>query len=90
MARTGEQSVASLRADSWYRSNVLEQRNTLENRGQFLRSEIHDANTELAKARRKETRAHDAAKNKKRLRLEKAEQRRESELPLRNRRGVIS
>ncbi|MED5324573.1 MAG: hypothetical protein VYB91_07140, partial [Pseudomonadota bacterium] len=44
MARTGEQSVASLRADSWYRSNVLEQLKTLENRGQFLRSEIHDAN----------------------------------------------
>ena len=80
MARTGEQSVASLRADSWYRAKVLEQLKTLENRGQFLRSEIHDANTELAKARRKE----------KRLRLEKAEQRRESELPLRNRRGVIS
>ena len=89
MARTGEQSVASLRADSWYRSNVLEQLKTLENRGQFLRSEIHDANTELAKARRKETRAHDAAKNQKRLRLEKAERKRESELPLRNRRGVI-
>ena len=89
MARTGEQSVASLRADSWYRSNVLEQLKTLENRGQFLRSEIHDANTELAKARRKETRAYDAAKIQKRLRLEKAEQELDSELPLRNRRGVI-
>ena len=89
MARTGEQSVASLRADSWYRSNVLEQLKTLENRGQFLRSEIYDANTELAKARRKETRAYDAAKIQKRLRLEKAEQKRDSELPLRNRRGVI-
>ena len=90
MARTGEQSVASLRADSWYRAKVLEQLKTLENRVQFLRSEIQDSNTELAKARRKETRAHEAAKNKKSLRLEKAEQRRESELPLRNRRGVIS
>ena len=89
MARTGEQSVASLRADSWYRANVLEQLETLENRGQFLRTEIHDANTELAKARRKETRAQDAAKIQKRLRLEKTEQKRESELPLRNRRGVI-
>ena len=90
MARTGEQSVAILRADSWYRAKVLEQLKTLENRGKFLRSEIHDANTELAKARRKETRAHDAAKIQKRLRLEKAEQKQESELPLRNRRGVIS
>ena len=89
MARTGEQSVASLRADSWYRANVLEQLETLENRGQFLRTEIHDANTELAKARRKETRAQHAAKIQKRLRLEKTEQKRESELPLRNRRGVI-
>ncbi len=89
MARTGEQSVANLRADSWYRSNVLEQLKTLENRGQFLRAEIHDANRELAKARRKETRAYDVAKIQKRLRLEKAERKRESELPLRNRRGVI-
>ena len=89
MAHTGEQSVANLRADSWYRSNVLEQLKTLENRGQFLRAEIHDANRELAKARRKETRANDAAKIQKRLRLEKAERKRESELPLRNRRGVI-
>ena len=89
IARTGEQSVASLRANSWYRANVLEQLKTLENRGQFLRTEIHDANTELAKARRKETRAQDAAKIQKRLRLEKTEQKRESELPLRNRRGVI-
>ena len=88
--RSGEQSVASMRADSWYRSNVLEQLKTLENRGQFLRAEILDANRELANARRKKTRAQDAAKIQKRLRLEKAEQRRESELPLRNRRGVIS
>ena len=86
---TGEQSVASLRADSWYRSNVLEQLKTLENRGQFLRAEIRDANRELAEARCKKTRAKDAAKIQKRLRLEKAEQKRESELPLRNRRGVI-
>ena len=90
MVHTGERSVASLRADSWYRSNVLEQLKTLENRGQFLRAEIRDANRELAKARRKKTRAKDAAKIQKRLRLEKAEQKRESELPLRNRRGVIS
>ena len=88
-AHNGEQSVASLRAESWYRSNVLEQLKTLENRGQFLRDEIHDATRELAKARRQETRAYDAAKIQKRLRLEKAEQKRESELPLRNRRGVI-
>ena len=87
--RTGEQSVASMRADSWYRSNVLEQLKTLENRGQFLRAEIHDANRELAKARRKKTRAQDAAKIQKRLRLEKAEQKQESELPLRNRRSVV-
>ena len=86
---TGEQSVASLRADSWYRSNVLEQLKTLENRGQFLRAEIRDANRELAEARCKKTRAKDAAKIQKRLRLEKAEQKRESELPLRNQRGVI-
>ena len=89
LARTGEQSVASLRADSWYRSNVLEQLKTLENRVQFLRTEIHDANRELAKARRRKTRAQDAAKIQKRLRLEKAEQKRESELPLRNRRSVV-
>jgi hypothetical protein len=89
MARTGEQSVASLRANSWYRSNVLEQLKTLENRVQFLRTEIHDANRELAKARRRKTRAQDAAKIQKRLRLEKAEQKRESELPLRNRRSVV-
>ena len=89
MAHTGKQDVAKLRADSWYRSNVLEQLKTLENRGQFLRAEINDANRELAKARRKETRAHDAAKFQKRSRLEKAERKRESELPLRNRRGVI-
>ena len=89
MVHTGERSVASLRADSWYRSNVLEQLKTLENRGQFLRAEIRDANRELAKARRKKTRAKDAAKIQKRLRLEKAEQKRETELPLRNRRGVI-
>ena len=87
--RSGEQSVASMRADSWYRSNVLEQLKTLENRGQFLRAEIHDANRELAKARRKKTRAQDAAKIQKRLRLEKAEQKQESELPLRNRRSVL-
>ena len=89
MAHTGEQSVASLRANSWYRSNVLEQLKTLENRVQFLRAEIHDANRELAKARRRKTRAQDAAKIQKRLRLEKAEQKRESELPLRNRRSVV-
>jgi uncharacterized protein YdaT len=89
MTRTGEQSVASLRADSWYRTNVLEQLKTLENRGQFLRTEINDANMELAKVRRKETRALEAARDQKRQRLEKAEQKRESELPLRNRRGVI-
>jgi uncharacterized protein YdaT len=89
MTRTGEQSVASLRADSWYRTNVLEQLKTLENRGQFLRTEINDANTELAKERRKETRALEAARDQKRQRLEKAEQKRESELPLRNKRGVI-
>ena len=78
-----------MRADSWYRSNVLEQLKTLENRGQFLRAEIHDANRELAKARRKKTRAQDAAKIQKRLRLEKAAQKQESELPLRNRRSVV-
>ena len=89
MARTGEQSVASMRADSWYRSNVLEQLKTLENRGQFLRAEILDGNRELANARRKKTRAQDAAKIQKRLRLEKAEQKQESELPLRNRRSVV-
>ena len=87
--RTGEQSVASLRADSWYRTNVLDQLKTLESRSEFLRTEIQDAKTELAKARRKETRAHDVAKNQKRLRKEKAEQKRESELPLSNRRGMI-
>ena len=89
MTRKGEQSVASLRADSWYRTNVLEQLKTLENRGQFLRTEINDANTELAKVRRKETRALEAARDQKSQRLEKAEQKRESELPLRNKRGVI-
>ncbi len=89
MTRTGEQSVASLRADSWYRTNVLEQLKTLENRSQFLQTEIHDANTELVKVRRKETRALEAARDQKRQRLEKAEQKRESELPLRNKRGVI-
>ena len=88
MAHTGEQSVANLRADSWYRAKVLDQLKTLENRGQFLRAEIRDANRELAKARRKKTRAKDAAKIQKRIRLEKAEQKRESELPLRNQRGV--
>ena len=36
--RTGKQSVASLRADSWYRTNVLEQLKTLENRSQFLQT----------------------------------------------------
>ena len=87
--RSGEQSVASMRADSWYRSNVLEQLKTLENRGQFLRAEILDANRELANARRKKTRAQDAAKIQKRLRLEKAEQKQVSELPLRNRRSVV-
>ena len=89
MTRVGKQSVASLRADSWYRTNVLEQLKTLENRGQFLRTEINDANTELAKVRRKETRALEAARDQKSQRLEKAEQKRESELPLRNKRGVI-
>ena len=90
MTRTGEQSVASLRADSWYRTNVLEQLKTLENRSQFLRSEIDDANVDLAKARRKEERAQEAARDHKRLRLEKTEQKRESELPLRNSRGMIN
>ena len=89
MTRTGKQSVASLRADSWYRTNVLEQLKTLENRIQFLQTEIHNAKTELAKVRRKETRAIEAAHDQKRQRLEKAEQKRESELPLRNKRGVI-
>ena len=90
MTRTGEQSVASLRADSWYRTNVLEQLKTLENRSQFLRTEIDDANVDLAKARRKEERAQEAARDHKRLRLEKTEQKRESELPLRNSRGMIN
>ena len=67
MTRTGEQSVASLRADSWYRTNVLEQLKTLENRSQFLRTEIDDANVDLAKARRKEERAQEAARDHKRL-----------------------
>ena len=89
MTRVGKQSVASLRADSWYRTNVLEQLKTLENRRQFLQAEIHNANTELAKVRRKETRALEAARDQKSQRLEKAEQKRESELPLRNKRGVI-
>ena len=89
MTRTGKQSAASLRADNWYRTNVLEQLKTLENRSQFLQTEIHNANTELAKVRRKETRALEAARDQKRQRLEKAEQKRESELPLRNKRGVI-
>ena len=87
--RTGKQSVASLRADSWYRTNVLEQLKTLENRSQFLQTEIHNTNKEIAKVRRKETRALEAARDQKRQRLEKAEQKRESELPLRNKRGVI-
>ena len=89
MTRTGKQSVASLRADSWYRTNVLEQLKTLENRGQFLQSEIHNANTELAKVRRKETRALEAVSHQKRQELKKAEQKQESDLPLRNKRGVI-
>ena len=89
MTRVGKQSVASLRADSWYRTNVLEQLKTLENRRQFLQAEIHNANTELAKVRRKETRALEAARDQKSQRLEKAEQKRESELPLSNKRGVI-
>ena len=87
--RTGKQSVASLRADSWYRTNVLEQLKTLENRSQFLQTEIHNTNKDIAKVRRKETRALEAARDQKRQRLEKAEQKRESELPLRNKRGVI-
>ena len=87
--RTGKQSVASLRADSWYRTNVLEQLKTLENRSQFLQTEIHNTNKEIAKVRRRETRALEAARDQKRQRLEKAEQKRESELPLRNKRGVI-
>ena len=89
MTRTGKQSVASLRADSWYRTNVLEQLKTLENRSQFLQTEIHNANKGLAKVRRKETRALEAARDQKRQRLEKAEHKRESELPLRNKHGVI-
>ena len=89
MTRTGKQSVASLRADSWYRTNVLEQLKTLENRSQFLQIEIHNANKEIAKVRRKETRALEAARDQRRQRLKKAEQKRESELPLRNKRGVI-
>ena len=40
MVHTGEQSVASLRANSWYRSNVLEQLKTLGNRVQFLRTKF--------------------------------------------------
>ena len=87
--RTGKQSVASLRADSWYRTNVLEQLKTLENRSQFLQTEIHNTNKEIAKVRRKETRALEAARDQKRQRFEKAEQKQESELPLRNKRGVI-
>ena len=89
MTRTGKQSVASLRADSWYRTNVLEQLKTLENRSQFLQTEIHSANEELAKVRRKETRALEAVSHQKRQELEKAEQKQESDLPLRNKRGVI-
>ena len=53
-----------MRADSWYRP-MLEQLKTLENRGQFLRAEILDANRNSPMRAAKDLRP-DAAKIQKR------------------------
>jgi hypothetical protein len=77
---TGEQTAGQLRANSWYRGQMMEQRDTMRNRESFLSQEVDTTRRDVAQSRRRETRAADLANARKKTEAQAREDKAESDL----------
>lgn len=76
----GEQTAGQLRANNWYRGQMLEQRETMRNRETFLAQEVDTTRQEVARSRRRETRAEDLAATRKKSEAQAKEDKAEADL----------
>lgn len=76
----GEQTAGQLRANNWYRGQMLEQRETMRNRETFLAHEVDTTRQEVARSRRRETRAEDLAATRKKSEAQAKEDKAEADL----------
>lgn len=76
----GEQLAGQLRSNSWYRGKMMEQREAMRNREEFLASELSSTRKDVAQARQRETRATQKAEAQWRAQQNAKEQRAEADL----------
>jgi len=76
----GEQTAGQLRANNWYRGQMMEQRDTMRNRESFLSQEVDTTRRDVAQSRRRETRAADLATARKQTEAQDREDKAESDL----------
>ncbi len=76
----GEQTAGQLRANNWYRGQMMEQRDTMRNRESFLSQEVDTTRRDVAQSRRRETRAADVATARKKTEAQDREDKAESDL----------
>ena len=88
LAQTPKNTAATtgneLKSGNWFVEKILEQRTTVQNKCDFLQSEVTAAREKLSAARRRHAKASDKASERhKEIMLEK-ENKREDDLPKRN------
>jgi hypothetical protein len=76
----GEQTAGQLRANNWYRGQMMEQRDTMRNRESFLSQEVDTTRRDVAQSRRRETRAAELATTRKKTEAQDREDKAESDL----------
>lgn len=76
----GEQTAGQLRANSWYRGQMMDQRDTMRNRESFLSQEVDTTRRDVAQSRRRKTRAADLATARKKTEAQDREDKAESDL----------
>lgn len=57
----GEQMAGALRANNWYRDKMMAQKDTVDNRNEFLTSEVENEEKALIQIRLKQDRSRDRA-----------------------------
>jgi hypothetical protein len=76
----GEQTAGQLRANSWYRGQMMDQRETMRNRESFLSQEVDNTRRDVAQTRRRENRAADLAQSRKKSEAQAREDKAEADL----------
>ena len=89
LVQPGQQTAASLRAGSWYREKVMEQRQTIDSRRQFLAEEVAEEKGRLAKIRRRYDKSLETAKQHEQVEKNARETRQEADMPKKNPKNAL-